>query len=480
MIKTYHTEKPRVPKRRTYNLSYFKGLNTTVAEENLPFSYSPKSYNFCFGKSVLDAGYGVEKGYVTVNGTQWEIKRRGITVKFLKFYHYTMHNLTQRLEKLVGYADDGKLYDMTINELYSAFSPIGEYGEVYDAVPYVYNGADGLLVSTENGLYFLREFTMTSLSFSEIFTTMCVHSDRVFAVLKLDEYKMYFSDDFDPKNWRVSLKEGGYISFDTEMGKVIKVLSYAGHVYLFFEHGIMRLTAYNQQTEFRLQKLYLSPGTIYRDTIAVCGDKIMFAASDGIFVFDGVQIKKVMEEIHDLFENDWTKAFAIHHGGKYYLACRMNMDSLITGANNSLVVYDTWKQTVDVAHDLSILSMISLDIDEVRGVLTNVTYPSDEIGLIAPVGAIMSAATIKVWQSPVTTLGENEGRKFLREIRIRCTGSGSVKVYLDGKLCEYTLSTGLNRVKVMRSFDKISIAFRFTSASARISLAELTVDHYGE
>ena len=132
-------------------------------------------------------------------------------------------------------------------------------------------------------------------------------------MLKQDEYRLYFSDDFDPANWQISLKEGGYISFDTQMGKVVKVVSFAGHVYLFFEHGVMRLTAYNLQTEFNLQKLYLSPGAIYPSTVAVCGDRILFAASDGIFVFDGVSIKKVMEEMWELMDTDQKAAFAIHH-----------------------------------------------------------------------------------------------------------------------------------------------------------------------
>ena len=480
MIRSYQTEKPRVPKRKKYDLSYFKGINVAVAEEVLPFRYSPKSYNFCFGKGVLDPGYGVQAGYITTADGSWQIKRRGINVKFLKFFHYTMHHLTERLEKLVAYGNDGVLYDMTVNQLYGGFAPIGNYGEVLDALPYVYQGEDGLLISTSTGLYFLREFVMTRLSFSEIFTTMCVHGDRVFAVLKLDEYKLYFSDDFDPTNWQISLTEGGYFSFDTEMGRIIKTLDYGGYVYLFFEHGIMRLTAYSLQTEFRLQKLYVSPGTIYKNTIVPCGDKIVFASSDGVFLFDGLGIKKTMEEIEDLFDKDQSDAFAVHHGGKYYLACRLNMDSLIEGANNSLVVYDVWKHTLDVAHDLTVLSMVSLDIDEIRGVLTNVDYPSDYLGIIAKSGAIDATPTIKVWRSPVASPGEAGNKKLLRQVCVSCSGEGVLKLTLDGSAFEYPLSDGLNKVRVMRPFDKIVVAFAFTSATARVTSATLTVDHYGE
>ena len=135
MIRTYERGKVPAPNRRKYTLSLFKGINTTAAEEILPLNYSPKSYNFCFGKGVLDPGYGVEDAYIKAEGGTWQIKRRGISVTFLKFFRYTMHDLTQRFEKLVAYADDGKLYEMTVNELYSGFAPIGEYGEVTEALP---------------------------------------------------------------------------------------------------------------------------------------------------------------------------------------------------------------------------------------------------------------------------------------------------------------------------------------------------------
>lgn len=480
MIRTYQTEKALTPKRKKYLLSTFKGVNTTVAEEILPLSYSPKSYNFIFGKGVLDTGYGVDAAYVRTGEGSWQIKRRGISVKFLRFYRYTIHNLSVTVEKLVAYGDDGKLYDFTLNELYSGFTPIGSYGVVTDAVPYVYNGDDGLLVATTTGLYFLRESTMTRLTFSEIFTTMCVHGDRVFAVSKLDEYKLYFSDDFDPKNWAISMEEGGYISFDTALGKLIKVVDFAGNVCLFFEHGVMKLTAYNLQTEFRLQKLYFSPGTIYRDTIAICGDRIAFAATDGIFLFDGVSISEILTEIEDLISSDMSYAQGVYHGGKYYLACRMEIDSLITGANNSLIVYDLGKKTFEIAHDLAVLSMISLDLDTVRGVLTNVTYPLDYLGVIAPVGRISTTPLSKVWQSPITSLGSHDGRKFLREMRIRAEGAGTLRLTMDGEEHTYSLASGLNKVKVMRPFDRLQVTLTSNEAAARVTLVELTVDHYGE
>ena len=480
MIRSYTTTRVTPPKRRRYELSRFEGINTTVAEEHLPLRFSPKSYNFSFGKGVLEAGVGISDGYIRKNGTSHRIKKRTTTPRLLKFYRYTMHDSTERVEKLVAYGADGGLYDYTLSAQYPSFGLIGSYGEVLSAAPYVYGGAEGLLVSTESGLYFLRDYVMTRLSFSEIFTSMCVHNDRVYATLFLDEYKLCFSDDFDPSNWHVSLSEGGYISFGTEMGKIIELKSFGGMLYVFFEHGIVRMTAYNDQTEFRVNKLYLSVGTIYKETIADCGDRILFASSDGVFVFDGVSIAKIMTEIEDLFEDGRESAHAAFHCGKYYLACNLAMDSAINTGTNSLVIYDLWKKTFEIAHDLTIYGMAPLDTDTVSGLLADASYPEDFLGIVDHSGKVGATATHKLWTSPLVTTGSETDRKLLREVRVRSAGAATLGVELDGVNRTYSLSAGLNKIRVMRPFDRMRFSVTSDEATPRITETEITVDQFGE
>ena len=480
MIRSYRTEGLTAPKRKRYRLSEFQGVNLTVAEENLPVRYSPKSYNFSLGKGVLAPGIGIGKGYIRKNGTSFQIKKRSDHPRFLKFFRYTMHHLTQRMEKLVAYGSNGVLYDYTLSDQYPAFGVIGSYGEVLSAAPYRYNDSDGLLLSTDTGLYFLRDFTMTRLSFSRIFTSMCVHNDRVFATLFSDEYKLHFSDDFDPANWSVSLQEGGNISFDTSMGRIIQLKSFGGQLYLFFEHGIMRMTAYNDQTEFHLAKIYLSVGTLYKDTIVDCGDRIAFQASDGVFLFDGVSVKKVLTEIEEMMEDGRGKSHAVYHGGKYYLACDLKMDSTIASGTDSLVVYDLWKDKFEIAHDLSIDGMASLDCDTVSGVLADATSPEAFLGIVDLGGKVGSTVTHKVWTSPIVTVGSNTDKKLLREMRVRSAGEATLGVELDGVTHTYSLVAGLNKVRIMRAFDKMRVTLSCDVAEPRITEAEITVDIFGE
>ncbi len=478
MIRNYLNSTLPRPTRRRFKLSTFQGVDVRVAEEQLPFAYAPKSYNFAFDKGVLETGTGISAAYMKVGGSNWEIRKAG-NGKFLRFFAYTMHNGQYKTDRLVAYADDGKLYDLRFNA-YVPFSPVGSYGEVLCAVPYTYDENEGLLFSSTQGLYFLEGLSADALGMTDPIESMCVHSDRVFACFRSDPFKLRFSDDFDPSNWNVSLREGGYISFSGEMGQLIKVVSFGGYLFAFFEHGIARITAYNDQTQFIVKKLYLSVGMIQKDTITVCGDRIMFSAADGVYVFDGLSVSKVLKEIESLFSAEQPGANGAFHNGKYYLACSLDMDSEIASAPNSLLIYDVWNGKTEIAHDLTISCMIGVNNESFSGVMAEANYPVNFLGLVDRSGSVNSTVTYKLWRSPVTSFGSNRGKKILREIRVRAEGSASVTVELDGTAYVFPLHTGLNKVRVMRAFDKLSVTIASESADVRVTEADMVVDFFGD
>ena len=478
MIRRFINSTLSSPARKRFKLSSFKGVDTRVAEEELPFSYSPKSYNFAFEKGVLETGTGLSLAAEKIDGRTWHI-RKPDGVRFLRLFSYTMHAAQYRTDRLIAYADDGMLYDLRLNA-FVMFSELDAYGEVLCAIPYLLDEREGLLFSSTQGLFFLRGMTAQNLGMNEPITTMCSHSDRVFACFGSDPFTLRFSDDFNPSNWNVSLKEGGAISFSSEMGQVIKVLSFGGYLYVFFEHGIARITAYNDQTQFVVKKLFLSVGLIHKDTITVCGDRIMFSASDGVYVFDGLAVGKTLQELEGLFSANQPEAHGAFHNGKYYLACSLDMDSAIRNAPNSLLIYDVWNGKIEIAHDLTITCMIGVNNEAIGGVIAEANYPVNFLGLIDRSGSVNSTATYKVWRSPVTTLGANRGKKLLREMRVRAEGEALISVELDGVSFLYPVHTGLNKIKVKRPFDKLSITIASSAESVRVTEADMVVDFFGE
>ncbi len=478
MIRKFFSEVLPSPARKRFRISSFKGISTTAAEENMPFNYSPKTYNFAFDKGVLETGTGMSTAVAKIGGNDWSFVKH-VTSPFKELYLYTMHSGEYRFDRVVAYAEDGKLYDLRLN-VRNSFSPIGSYGEVLSATEFNYDGKDGLLFSSSQGLFFLSGTRVESLGIEEPMTAMCTHNDRVFALFKSDPFKLRFSDDFDPSNWNVSLFEGGYISFSGEMGELIKVLSFGGYVYAFFEHGIARISAFNDQTEFSVKKLFLSVGLIRKDTIRICGDRIMFSAADGVYAFDGISVSKVLYEVEGLFSSDQTGAKATFHNGKYYLACRLDMDSRIAEGPNSLLIYDIWKGDLEVAHDLALSCMIGVNNECISGVMAEANYPVNFLGMIDRSGSVNSTVTYKLWRSPITTLGVNRGKKMLREVIVRAEGEATITLSLDGADHSFPIYAGKNRIKVFRPFDTIAVSISSDSETIRITEADLTVDFFGE
>ena len=148
----------------------------------------------------------------------------------------------------------------------------------------------------------------------------CVHYERLFVTVAGERNAVWFSDDLDVTNWDVSLEGAGFIEMADDGGAILKAISFAGRVYLFRRYSIARLTAYADQTEFDLVTLYASSGRILEDTVCVCGDRVMFAAQNGLFVFDGVSTARVLERLDGLLDYGYAAARGCYWNGIYILS----------------------------------------------------------------------------------------------------------------------------------------------------------------
>ncbi len=187
-----------------------------------------------------------------------------------------------------------------------------------------------------------------------------VHNERLFATTTSDPNMLWFSDDLDPTNWSIGLHDAGYIQMVDERGKLLRVVSFGGYLYVFRERGISRLTANGDQSEFYLGHCYVSSGEINASSIAVCGDRILFVASDGVYVFDGANTTRVLENLNDLIVvND--KLCAEFFNGKYYLSCKVNFgdDAYLDSLQdvNALISFDILNGEFNLYRGLNVQAM---------------------------------------------------------------------------------------------------------------------------
>ena len=432
---------PSVAKKKVYLNSFLTKGNLASDESISDFGDVSLSYNFDVSDGTLKPGIGVG-----------EYKPFSQTLKFdgdvfpVKIYYYNRYenSLKESQDRLIVYASDKKLYYIILN-VSDSFVPVSE--EVFESAPicinYNFSGDDVLILSFEQeGLYILNGTTLTSVESAPKITSMCIHSERLFATTNEDS-SLWFSDDFNPTNWSVSLDEAGYIELPDERGKLLKVISFLDYVYVFRSYGISRVYAFGDQSDFSVDNLYNNLGKVYANTVTECGGYIIFLTSSGLYRFNGIDAVKILP-FYDKFLNgvDNEDAKGVFFNGKLYL--NLNMRFTKNKVERVVLVYDIELKVPYIAKDLKID-----DLELVLGEDYKIYAISS--GLISTVnnsGKRFSRSLKKTWESGKTNFNIDTENKYLDKIKLSTNCDLILYVICDDKVYIYNVDSGENEVKL--------------------------------
>lgn len=451
--------------RKTVRVKSFDGINNEVVDNLLPLQYSPICYNFTFKGGQLTSELGIEAAKTTIITTP-DLRhtlpslpdgKKCISTHLYKKYNF---NTSSRDDKIIVRADDNTYYQTDVFQSvpFTIIQNLAASGEDC-SVNYRYNGNDVIIISSENG--YLNIYDGTTLKIvtnAPRITSMCVHSERIFATVGGEKNSVWFSDDFNPANWTIGSASAGYINFDDEGGAVLKVVSFLDAVYVFREYGIERLTAFGVQKEFSVSKLYVSSGRIYPKTIAICGDRIIFLAEDGLYVFNGYGIAEIATSLKKYLTKSKSDASACFMDGKYLLAIRLYFgveggtilcenESYI---NNSLVMYDVSEKRFSILRGADISSLTGIKVFHEASVLAtfNFTYAT-KLGRLVKNGKLFDVTLPKYWTTAKTDLGYSNRIKVVREISIFTKYDCTVGIELDGEALEFAVIGGTLPTKLV-------------------------------
>lgn len=406
--------KLQVPNRRygrVFAPDLSAGMNAAADSRVLPFGKGELAVNVCVKSGALTGGYG--------------IRATDIPGKFHKVYYYNVYD--EVAGKYRGYylahnENDGKIYIRTQNG--------GQWNEIagtqFATAPFGVNyrlfGEDVYLLCGEEGMTVIYpNIKAVNVPSAPEITGITMHNERMFVTVGGRRNAIWFSDDLNPTNWNPELDEGGFIEMEGESGRLIKAVSFGGYVYVFREYGIARLIAYGDQSEFSISNLFVSSGKIYGNTVCVCGDRILFLASDGIYSFDGLATGRIARNLDGYLKPD-DKAAACYCDGKYFLSASSGGD-----ANGVTVVIDPRDRTMSVNEGLNV-KLFSPVTDGCERLL--VKTDNGYLGEVIPGEKIYGENPVRIWQSGFTDLGLPDCRKLITE------------VYLDTEYdCTVTVTT---------------------------------------
>lgn len=454
----------------------FKGIRTTTDESALDWDYTPAMFNYRIENGILTGGIGLDDAAGFLPG--FEGMRRdypalpaGVTVKGI--FHYRRRFQGNYDDRLVIQSTSGALYYTAVfaSDTWHAVEGYTLAGDAA-AVNYNYDGKDVLLMCSEESAFaVLDDATVKEVLTAPRFSSVTVHNERVYGTVRGDSQQLWFSDDFDPENWTVSAEEGGYISFQDECGDALAAVSFLGYLYIFREHGVYRLTAYGDQSEFSLKKLFTATGRIYKDTIVLCGDRIIFLTDEGIFSFDGYTATPAMKELPPVTYP--SHCVAAYHDGAYWLACITNIGELAEGAytTNALVRCGIRDGDMCMLAGEDILTLCALRSHTAADIVLAVnTDEGCRLASVSDKGTVFGTPTQKIYRTPFNDLF-SPAFKTVKDVTLTTEFPLELRVRTDGDTHVFSLGASEfpQTVFVGKSGVKIGLELRSSSGLCMVT-----------
>ena len=441
------------PKSRKITVNPLGEINGKTGEGVGGYGYSVASYNFDTSKGDLRDG----KGFSAINAfLPYAAKRI--------YYYRRISGEDAVLDAVLVWCGDGYIYSVKL----AGGTPV-KLAALYftkepTAVNYNFNGEDVMIFSSENAELKIYDGTnVITVSSAPKVESMCVHGERLFLTDSSNHNSLWFSDDFDPTNWNVSLSEAGFIDMIGEKGRLLKVISFGGYIYVFRSYGITRVTAYGNQKSFSVADLFVSSGKIRGESITVCGDCVLFFASDAY---------------KESIDFSFGKVRGAYYNGRAYFVvkavfegesenCLFNVDP----KNYSEYYFIKGGKPVDVT--------VAGGVNDYELLLAS---GDGKILRLTDECAMAGVPNTKIWLGKFGDFGFTAKRKLLSEISFYSATALQIEVSADGRTKAYGVKGKIERhiIRPNLTADRFSVKVKCTEKGARVVGLTLKLRYYDD
>ena len=204
------------------------------------------------------------------------------------------------------------------------------------------------------------------------------------------------------------------------------------------------------------------------------GNNVLFMTKDGLYSFNGINVKKTSVELLSELDIDNSGAIANSLGEKYYLALKINFNDNqdVLGesgcVNNVLMIIDTCDFTYELIRGVDIKSMLPVKTDVFEKMLFIFnTGPIDKIGQLESKSKLIDQNLPKFWSSE--NLVESINTKLLTKLKINADANIKISLIYDGKEAVFnTYKKGVNEFTFKLCCKDVKVEFSSNEEEANI------------
>lgn len=467
-------------------ISFESGINVRTASNILPIKNAEMTYNFDFSDGSLRPVSGMS-GLVCPLLDEVESSSLSVALASLgevcRVFYFKKYDFESEswADKLIIF--DKNLAMHTI-DLQSKNASLLSHDITFTSPPFGVNyrlmGEDVFILASKSDALLIWNGVDAPERIADAprITSMAVHHERLFVTTAGDSNSLWFSDDLDPSNWNMSLTGAGMIQMIDERGALRRVISFNNYLYVFRDFGISRLTASGAQEDFFVSQLFVSSGKIFHRSICLCGDRIIFCASDGIYQFDGSNTTKILDAVFPILSPS-ENSCACFFDGKYYLSLSVEFgddnyedEDLST---NALLVLDVTKKSYVIFRGFVVFDMVSsLTFGDSKVVFA----VSGELPLVQldDSGEFQGSSMRRVWRSSLSDLSYPAKVKTVRSVHLFSRGNVSLTISSERESATLNLREGVNSYPLLISGRRL--CFEFFSEDSIAEVSDIVLEIY--
>lgn len=456
------------PKRVKITVNPLGEVSGKIGDGVGGYGYSVASYNFDTSKGDLRDG----KGFALID--------RFLPYAVKRIYYYRRITTAGTVsDRILAWCEDGYIYSLKLASGTPTKLVSLHFTKEPTAVNYNFNGEDVMIFSSVNGDMLIYDgMSVTTVPSAPKVESMCIHGERLFLIDSANRNSLWFSDDFDPTNWNVSLSEAGFIDMSGEKGRLLKVISFGGYLYVFRSYGITRVTAYGEQQSFSVSDLFVSSGKIRGESITVCGNCVLFFASDGLYRFDGLSATRISDAYKDFIDFSFGAVRGAYYDGRAYFVVKTLFEGL---SENCIFCIDP----KNYSEYYFLKGAQPTDVTIVNGVNDYALLAASGDGKILRLiddGVTAGEVNTKIWAGKFGDFGVSAKRKLLSEISFYSDTAAQIEVSADGRKKVYGVKGKIARqvIKPNLIADRFSIKIICTEKGARVVGLTLKFDYYDD
>ncbi|MBP5372684.1 MAG: hypothetical protein J6Y44_00670 [Clostridia bacterium] len=465
---------PRVKKHRVRLFDFSGGMNSSVDEKLNPLG-AKSCFNFLYSDGALKDGEGLK---ARLSGD----KRIEMTEAApLKLYYYSRYDNVndERDDRILVYSDDGYIYEWKLNGG-SAFIKKSSlsFERAPEGVCYKYNGEDVILFSLDDRIYLYDGVTVSDYAAPEI-TSMCVYNERLFVTTGGESTTLWFSENFDPTNWYVSLDEAGFIDFQDGKGKLLKIVELKGYAYVFRSYGITRIYAPADQSDFLATNVEADSVRIVGGSVVDCGKKVVYMTDNGFYSFNGEYSTRILKKLDGYIEGQNNSGvIATFLNGRYYAKIKVSIDKKVQTA---ILSYDVESGDYYLIKGADVIDLMTVYADDKAETLALING-SNVVCSLKKGASVLNKKLKKIWDSPFTNFNVS-GFKTLKSVSLYTKGDVSLIFKSDSgeKTIKIYGGKGLKKAPVALFGEDFSVTIVSENEGADVSnvTLEFTKVSYG-